>query len=223
MIPDEFEYPYKLQQSLASSSNLRAMIDAIPDQEILIYPYLACDLLRISQKQLSVDARKAILKHVLTGLAELHDRRMVHTDIKPNNILVDYEDSPEGNISVKSVKISDREDAVQLEPDQNLLGCLCGNQLWRSPESRLRVRQNTPSDIFSFAITAIYVMLDEMIFLVPDEELADGKEAWQAILMRRVSYFGDNDGFQGFLEHIEEENPMFESFIELALQVKPRK
>lgn len=144
-------------------------------------------------------------------------------DIKPNNILVDYEDSPEGNISVKSVKISDREDAVQLEPDQNLLGCLCGNQLWRSPESRLRVRQNTPSDIFSFAITAIYVMLDEMIFLVPDEELADGKEAWQAILMRRVSYFGDNDGFQGFLEHIEEENPMFESFIELALQVKPRK
>lgn len=79
MIPDEFEYPYKLQQSLASSSNLRAMIDAIPDQEILIYPYLACDLLRISQKQLSVDARKAILKNVLTGLAELHDRRMVHT------------------------------------------------------------------------------------------------------------------------------------------------
>ncbi|KAK0736786.1 serine/threonine protein kinase [Apiosordaria backusii] len=220
LMPGHFEYRYELQQSLKTCSNLRTMVDAIPDQELLIYPFLADTLLRVSQKELSMDVRKGMVKSALTGLAELHDRGIVHTDIKPNNILVDYEEGPNGSVTIKDVKISDLEDAIQLKPEQNLLGCRFGNQLWRSPESWLRARQNTPSDIFSFAITAIYVMRDVMVFLVP--EVVDGQEAWQAILTRHVSYFGDNDGFQGFLEHVGEDNAMFFAFIEVAVQVKPR-
>ncbi|KAK4204497.1 kinase-like domain-containing protein [Triangularia verruculosa] len=223
LLPGHFEYRYQLQQGLTSCPNLRIMADAIPEHQILIYPFLDDTLLRVCQKELSTDVRKGMIKSALTGLAELHDRLVVHTDIKPNNILVNYEEAPTGILTIKSVKISDLEDAVQLEPDQNLLACLYGNQLWRSPESWLRAEQNTPSDIFSFAITAIYVMLNEMVFLVPEEERVEGHEAWKPILMRHVSYFGDNDGFQGFLEHIGEKNADFDAFIDIALQVKPRR
>lgn len=44
------------------------MIDAIPDQEILIYPFLADTLIRVSQKELSDEQRKEILKSALNGL-----------------------------------------------------------------------------------------------------------------------------------------------------------
>ncbi|KAK1142258.1 hypothetical protein N8T08_008002 [Aspergillus melleus] len=73
--------------------------------------------------------------------------------IKPNNILVNYEESPEGQETVKTVQISDLEDTVIVPAGKWLRGPLCGNAIWRSPESWCRSRQNQASDVFSFAIT----------------------------------------------------------------------
>jgi serine/threonine protein kinase len=73
------------------------------------------------------------------------------TDIKPNNILLDYEKT-DNKFAVKNVQISDLEDAVILPPRKYLREGLCGNQMWRSPESRARSAQGTPSDIFSFGL-----------------------------------------------------------------------
>ncbi|KAI1503702.1 kinase-like protein [Biscogniauxia marginata] len=215
MIPGEFEYQKDLQNPLASCPNLRTLVDTVPDLELFVYHFLASDLLRISQKPLSKETRRRILRSALTGLAELHGRGIIHTDIKPNNILLNYEETVGDDLAVKSVQISDLEDAVLLPPGKNLKGCLCGNQLWRSPESWARARQNTPSDMFSFSVVAIYVMLNDMVFLVSDEEL-EGDDAWWHILRRHISDFGDEDGFKGLLQHIGEENPFFERLITLA-------
>ena len=136
-------------------------------------------------------------------------------DIKPNNVLLDYEETAGDNLTIRSVQLSDLEDAVLLPPGKNLAGCLCGNQLWRSPESWARARQNTPSDVFSFGVLAIYVVLHDMIFRISDEELG-GADAWRHILRRHISYFGDEDGFKGLLRHIGKENPFFERLIVLA-------
>ncbi len=137
-------------------------------------------------------------------------------DIKPNNILLDYEETANSNdLAIKSVQISDLEDAVLLPPGKNLKGCLCGNQLWRSPESWARARQNTPSDIFSFGVVIIYVMLDDMIFRASDEELG-GDDTWRHILRRHVSYFGNEDGFKGLLRHIGEDNVFFDRLVAIA-------
>jgi serine/threonine protein kinase len=135
--------------------------------------------------------------------------------MKPNNILLDYEEMPTSEILVRSVQISDLEDAVLLEPGHNLKGCLCGNQLWRSPESWARARQNTPSDIFSFGVVAIYVMLNDMIFYAGDKELARD-DAWWHVLRRHISFFADEEGFGGLLEHIGNDNPFFERLIALT-------
>jgi len=72
-------------------------------------------------------------------------------DIKPNNILVDYEEVDD-EITVNAVQISDLDDAVIVPPEKYLRGPLCGNQMWRSPESWARSGQNQASDVFSFGI-----------------------------------------------------------------------
>lgn len=56
-------------------------------------------------------------------------------DVKPNNILLNYAEFPDGSLYIKGVKLSDLEDAVLPCPGGALKGCLCGNQLWRSPEA----------------------------------------------------------------------------------------
>ncbi|OIW29042.1 kinase-like protein [Coniochaeta ligniaria NRRL 30616] len=215
MIPGEFEYQQELQNPLASCPNLRTVIDTIPKSELFVYGFLATDLLQISQRSLPGETRRSILRSALVGLAELHDRGIMHTDIKPNSILLDYEETTDGNLSISSVQISDLEDAVLLPPGHHLKGCLCGNQLWRSPESWARALQNTPSDVFSFGVVVVYVMLNDMIFRVRDEELA-ADDAWRHILRRHISYFGDEDGFRGLLRHIGEENEFFDRLIALA-------
>jgi len=115
---------------------------------------------------------------------------------------------------------------VILPAGKYLRHALCGNQMWRSPESWARAAQGTPSDIFSFGVVSIYVMLNEMVFRMTDEELTSD-DSWRYVLKRHISLFGDEDGFKGLLQWIGEESPFFERFIALAGSFKeegiPRK
>lgn len=60
------------------SPHLRLMRDAIPGQSIIIYDYATDHLLSLTQKEIPLLARKRILRDSLRGLAELHDRNIVH-------------------------------------------------------------------------------------------------------------------------------------------------
>lgn len=115
------------------------------------------------------------------------------------------------------------------------MGALCGNQMWRSPESRAGARQGTPSDIFSFwvvvriarhsirrpyskltdIILSIYVMLNDMVLRDSRDELA-AIDSWHHVLRWQISFFGEEDGFQGLLQWIGEDSPFFERLISLA-------
>jgi serine/threonine protein kinase len=98
--------------------------------------------------------------------------------------------------------------------------------MWRSPESWARAAQGTPSDIFSFGIVSIYVVLNKIVFRATDEEL-EADDSWRHILKRYISLFGEQDGFKGLLQWIGEENPFFERLITVAgsfeEEGKPRK
>lgn len=147
---------------------------------------------------------------------------------------MDYKKTDE-TFTVTKVQISDLEDAVILPPGKYLMGALCGNQMWRSPESWARACQGTPSDIFSFGVVvritrhsilrpyskltdiiqSIYVMLNDMVLRASRDELT-AIDSWRHVLRRQISFFGEEDGFQGLLQWIGEENPFFERHITLA-------
>lgn len=56
-------------------------------------------------------------------------------------------------------------------------------------------------------------MANEMVFRVNESQLTS---EWRHILTRHISYFGDEDGLEGFLEHIGEQNPFYRLLIGLA-------
>ncbi|KAJ9316571.1 hypothetical protein DTO271D3_3078 [Paecilomyces variotii] len=218
MIQGEFEYQLNLQRSLSTCPNVRGVVDTVQEHEIFIYPFLSGDLLRLSQKNLSEETRRHVLRSALRGLADMHDRDVLHngkSDVPDDCPYHNYEESAEGGVIIKDVQISDLEDTVIVPPGKWLRGPLCGNAIWRSAESWCRSRQNQASDVFSFGIVMIYVMLNEMVFRVSDDQLKSA-DSWRYILRRHISYFADEDGLNGFLEHIGEETPFYKRLIDLA-------
>lgn len=140
-------------------------------------------------------------------------------DIKPNNILLNYKEEPDGQlVMIQDVKLSDLEDAVQLQPDTAVEGAVLGNKLWRSPESWTGAMKETPSDVFSFGVVAIYVMLNKMVFYngLTDEQV-NGDDAWWHILRRHISFFGtDTESLQGLVRYVGEDGPWFDRFADLS-------
>ncbi|KAF3391018.1 hypothetical protein DPV78_010981 [Talaromyces pinophilus] len=130
-------------------------------------------------------------------------------NIKPNNIL-EYEESPAFRITVKSIQISDLEDT----------GNSYEARFVKSPKSWCQSRQNQASDVFSFGIMMIYMMVNEMVFRVSDDE-TNSVDSWRYILDRHISYFADEDGLNGLLERISTENPFYERLIDLANSFGP--
>ncbi|CZT12554.1 uncharacterized protein RCO7_11469 [Rhynchosporium graminicola] len=213
MIPGEYEYQKDLQESVSYCPHLRTIVDGVPGPDLFIYPFLETNLLQFSQNKLLDTTRKFILKNALVGLATLHEKNIIH-DIKPDNILLDYE-VKDTAFHVKRVQIADLEDSVILPDGKHLENTMCGNQLWRSPESWARAAQGISSDIFSFGIVSIYVMLNDMVLRASKDELA-ANDAWRWVLGRQISFFAKEEEFKGLLKWIGEENPFYERLITLA-------
>lgn len=75
----EFEYQLDMQTPLAGCLNLRVVTDTIPEHLLFVYDYFTHDLLELAQRpKLSDAAKKTILRNVLVGLADLHERNILH-------------------------------------------------------------------------------------------------------------------------------------------------
>ncbi|KAM5502996.1 hypothetical protein McanMca71_004263 [Microsporum canis] len=196
-----------IRPRLRESPYLRLPYDTIPDQRTFVYKYMNDDLLGLIRKQIPMQARKQILKASLRGIAELHSHDIVHLDIKPDNIMVNYRGTGLETI-IEQVQIIDLENAAYLPKGRCIKGMLAGNDSWRSPEGHLKGELNKPSDIFSFAAVCIYAMLGQVIFGA-DEDLykheAQGAFPHIIRLQRQVSFFGDRNGLNGLITHVGDE------------------
>ncbi|KLJ13792.1 hypothetical protein EMPG_11291 [Blastomyces silverae] len=199
----EFEYQLDLQTPLSSCSNLRVVMDTIPEHLLFVYHYFTDDLLELAEQgNLSGTERKRILGAALAGLADLHEQCILHGDIKPNNVFVDYDENPDGSIRVNQVQIGDLEMGSMIPPGLNVCGARLGNPMWRSPESHAAARINCPSDIFSFGLVCIYTMLQNIIFRIDSEGLTE-EEKERLVARRLLSHFGDSPGLVGLVEHLD--------------------
>lgn len=78
--PVNFEDLQDINRRLhGGTSHVRLTQDTIPEKSMFVFEYFADNLPHITQKDLLVEVLKRILKDALRGIAELHDRDIVHT------------------------------------------------------------------------------------------------------------------------------------------------
>ncbi|KAH7076258.1 kinase-like domain-containing protein [Paraphoma chrysanthemicola] len=192
------------------ADHVRRVKDAIPEKSMFVFEYFDDHLLRLAQKDLPIAVTKQILKDALRGIAELHDQDTVHTDIKADNVLIDWNEYQDG-ISVERVQLADLEDAAHIPPGSHMIGKQACNWMWMSPEAHAGGPMDKPSDIFSFAL-CIYALHKRVTFAVGEEELDEGVEHLAVVIERQISYFADEDGLREFLKHLGDNPwvPIFE-------------
>ncbi|KFY27189.1 hypothetical protein V491_00984 [Pseudogymnoascus sp. VKM F-3775] len=165
-----------------------------------------------TDRNLSEASRKRILRDTLIGIADLHEQNILHGDIKPDNIFVDYEEAPNGALRVQRVQVGDLEMGSVIPPGLNVRGAKLGNPMWRSPESHAAARINPASDIFSFGFVCIYTMLRKIIFRIDSEGLSRADEE-RLVIKRLLSHFGDGPGLVGYIEHLDDSDTAWRDIV----------
>ncbi|KAL2048848.1 hypothetical protein ABVK25_010906 [Lepraria finkii] len=167
------------------------MIDTIEDPPSLVLKYLDENLLRISgQKRLESSDLKLVARNLLKALAALHENGFVHTDVKPDNVLVNY-----GGASARfsDVQLGDCGDAYRFNPKADPLeeGHVIGAAIFRSPEAMLNLRWGPPTDIWSLGTTLISLIFGHHwhIFKPKDVEPDDVNYGFW-VLVEQVRRFG---------------------------------
>ncbi|KAH6718576.1 kinase-like domain-containing protein [Leptodontidium sp. MPI-SDFR-AT-0119] len=142
-----------LKGPLKDTEGIRQLVDQIVLGEVNeqtragVFEYLDFDLHKyyLTQKhQFSRLQIKSIARQILKALSNTHKQDIVHTDLKPDNIVFSHASSTTSEILVK---IIDFGVASQRNEDR----CrMITNPYWRSPESWVGIPWGTPADIWSF-------------------------------------------------------------------------
>ncbi|KAH9872956.1 hypothetical protein J1614_005351 [Plenodomus biglobosus] len=202
--PHDFKYYKGMFDNLRSSPYIRVSVDAAPTESLFVYKYLQDHLLSFVQKDIALPLTKRILRDSLRGIATLHEKGIVHTDIKPNNILIEgkHLEPGGGDMTVEQVQVADIEDAAYVPEDSVIRGRQVGNWMWRSSEAHASADVHTPSDMFSFGLVCIYAITKCVILAVDEAEVPDGIEIEDIVLERQLSYFSDLEGIQGLIRYL---------------------
>ncbi|KAL3420436.1 serine threonine protein kinase [Phlyctema vagabunda] len=174
---------------------IRQLLDEIEQPPSLVLQYLEDNLLQASStKTLERSEIKFVAKRVLQALQALHEDGYTHTDIKPDNILVDYGDGPS---RFADVQLADCGDVCRIDSEEYLKvgvdGSHIGAAIFRSPEAMLQLRWGPSTDIWSFGTTLISLIrgLDWHMFKPsPQDATFDDEEFLIHILIRQLAHFG---------------------------------
>lgn len=129
---------------------------------VLVFEWLDQDLKKymddLSKKELQVDSQtlKGFMFQILSGLAHLHKRKIMHRDMKPQNILVDRK---------RNLKIADfglaRCFSIPIRPYTREVVTL----YYRAPEILLdAIEYSTPIDIWSVGCIFVELMTKRVLF-----------------------------------------------------------
>lgn len=175
----------------------------------MMLPYHTNDLTHFI-KQFSFDEKlkycKVIIDQLLNALLQLSIKGIIHRDIKPDNILIDYEYDVDTNLLIKEPKVylSDFGLAAQLPCDKKFrnikLSYEMGTPLYLSPELLSRHRHyDEKIDIWGLGITLVTYFLEDE-FTYPSNksfDLADDV-AINAIIYEILDYLTEDHSFKSF-------------------------
>lgn len=213
----EFRYFKDMFEDLQSSPHVRVPSDIIPEHSMFAYKYLRDHLLSFFQRDVPLPITKRILRDVLHGITALHDKSIVHTDIKPDNILVDWKETGD-DITVEQVQIADIESGAYVPEGSTIKGLQVGNWMWRSPEAHMFGPMNKSTDMFSFGLVVslmylqtildltlnaqcIFAATKEFVLAVDRKQIPEDVQLEDAVMQRIISYFADLDGVRGLVDY----------------------
>jgi eukaryotic-like serine/threonine-protein kinase len=155
--PDQIERFRREARTVAQLShpNLVAVIDAGEDggHPYIVFEYVEGETLKQRIERLGrlpLDEAAAYAIEIGRGLAAAHNARMVHRDVKPQNVLIDAEGR---------AKVTDFGIARELESDGlTATGRVLGTTDYVSPEQAMGHNVDARSDIYSLGVV-LYEML----------------------------------------------------------------
>ncbi|WPB04330.1 uncharacterized protein RHO25_008976 [Cercospora beticola] len=189
-----FDLSNRIAKDVPSSPRLRMHVDCKRDESLLVYDYYCDTFLELLQNDpgLMPDERIKIMQRVAEAVQQLHSKDWVHTDIKPDNIFIDYTCDEDGNKVVTNVVLGDFDVACKLKDHETRIAPhAVGNVMWRSPEGHFGM-SNKASDIYSLGLVYLFALgAGDGLILNNYKELEKaGIEQELEVLTRHFSYFG---------------------------------
>ncbi|KAK2763495.1 hypothetical protein FQN53_007327 [Emmonsiellopsis sp. PD_33] len=185
--PDLFRNELKTLAIVQDHASFRQLLDVIDGQEIMVLEHLAGNLHDVATKWLSLALErsevKPVAKVLLQGVDFLHSCNIVHTDIKPNNILIEHDQSM---ASFSNPKLSDLGDSVSLQTTANHR---FGAPIFRPPEALLGLPWSQSVDIWSFGVTLI-ALLTGIYYFAPPRVPLDDEDFGTKVVVRQLGFFG---------------------------------
>ncbi|CAI2361166.1 unnamed protein product [Moneuplotes crassus] len=165
------DHPFimKMHYSFSTKNYLNLVLDFCPGGELFFH---------ISKhKQFSEGMAKFYIAEVILAIEHLHDKNILYRDLKPENVLIDYD----GHIKLTDFGLSAMNFGKHSTAD-----IFCGSPEYMPPEMILRMRYNRMIDFY-----AIGALLYEMISGIPPFYSAKRKELFHNIITRDVKFYNE--------------------------------
>ncbi|PWY89543.1 STE/STE20 protein kinase [Aspergillus sclerotioniger CBS 115572] len=171
-----------------STTHLRPLLDEVQEPAeppIIILNYLEDNLLSSSIK-------KTLNRQELKSLNVLHKDGYVHTDVKLDNIFVNYK---QGENRFSEIQLGDLGGCYPADSTIAKKGTPIGAAMWSSPEVLMETPWNTATDIWSFGTVLISLIYRGDFNLFRPRTVPYGHEEYNLeVLKRQFSYFGPFPG-----------------------------
>ncbi|KAF2724743.1 kinase-like protein [Polychaeton citri CBS 116435] len=189
-----FDLSQRIANDFPSSRRLRMHVDCNSKESILVYTYFRDTLFALFKEDPAFppDERLKIMRGVGEAIQELHAKDWIHTDVKPDNILVDWTRDSEGRKVVTDVALGDFDIACKLkEGETRLTPHAVGNAMWRSPEGQTGI-SNRASDIYSLGLVYIYILGGGELLILNDYQnlVKAGITPEEEVVTKHFCYFG---------------------------------
>ncbi|KAK2782624.1 hypothetical protein FQN52_000834 [Onygenales sp. PD_12] len=191
----------------SKTSSLRPLIDEIDKDP-------SSKKRALNQKEL-----KFVSSRVLEALKVLHEAGYAHTDVKPDNVFVNYRDTDaENGMRFSEVQLGDLGSTYRADCRWAKSGTPLGAPMCRSPEMIMETPWGTPSDIWSFGAVLISLIYGGDFNLFDPTTVPYGHEEYNLeVLKRQFQYFGPWPG-----KYEEVANPETVQAIQWIMQEIPK-
>ncbi|RAK95070.1 putative serine/threonine protein kinase [Aspergillus ibericus CBS 121593] len=179
-----------------STTHLRPLLDEVQEPAeppIIILKYLEDNLLSSSiKKTLNRQELKYVARSILKALKVLHKDKYVHTDVKPDNIFVNYK---QGKNRFSEIQLGDLGGCYPADSSIARRGTPVGAAIWSSPEILMETPWNTATDIWSFGTVLISLIYGGDFNLFRPRTVPYGHEEYNLeVLKQQFRYFGPFPG-----------------------------